>query len=847
MARREVRASWRRLLFFFVCIGVGVAAIVAVRSQIRNVNDGVASQARELITADVQADTSQPWSQQELADINTTSAHYVAARTETEELPTMLRPADASKPGLLVVELKGIQRGFPLYGELTLKDGKRFDFGLLQNNGAVVAPTLLDRLNLNVGEKVSIGKQTFEIRGVIDHEPGGGGGFRLGPRVFVDESAIESTGLAGFGSRVRRRILFKVRDDRMVDRLDSDLKSKLRAEHIHVNSYRDSQENISDALGRAENYMSLIGLIVLVLGGIGISNVTRVFIEQRKKSIAVLKCIGGRSRKIAAVYLSQVLVLALAGSVFGVGLARLALAALSHYFAASLPQNISYSLQPTAIAQGVAIGLLICILFSALPLLRIRKIKPNSLFRDEVAGRRSFDPLRVFTGIVVVAGLVAVCSWQAGSLRVGLYFLSALAITAALLYLAASVLIALVRRVKRAGSFAVRQGINSLYRPGNQTKVIVMAVGLGVFLIIAVWSLQSNLLKQFNLTREGGLPNMFLIGVQKDQSEGISSFIKDSTGKAPLLIPTLRARITAVDGKQIETQDEDRDENRDRRDRQSDARREQRRLGREYVVTYRAGLDTNETVSAGQLWPPAPSSAPEVSLDQSMRGLMGFNLGSSVTFNIQGRDITAKVTSFRKIDLKNARTAFQVLFRPGTLEDAPQMIVVAVNGPDDDTQRTQLQRSLVDKYPNLTVIDVAEVVRVVEKVIDNITLAVSFIGAFVFLSGALILIGSIAMTKFQRVYEIALMKTLGAKRKTMIGMMLSEYGLLGLLAGIIGSGAGIGLSYTIAKRILDIPWHFASNVVTVGIAGTLLMVTIVGAAASFDALTHKPLSILRSE
>ena len=834
MARREIRSSWRRMLFFFVCIGVGVAAIVAVRSLIRNVNDGVASQARELITADVQADTTRPWTKEELSAIDSASAGLVAAKTETLELTTMVRPADQSHQGLTVVELKGVEAGFPLYGEFTLTGGKRFDYSMLENNGIVVAQALLERLNLSVGDSVNVGQMTFQIRGVIDEEPGSGGGFRLGPRVFVAKSAVERSGLMGFGSRVRHRLLFKVRDSK-VSQLASALKAKLNPETVHVDSYRDSEDNISDALTRTENYLSLVGLIVVVLGGIGISNVTRVFVEQRRKSIAVLKCIGGTSRRITAVYLFQIIALAIVGSMFGVGLAKVALASLAKYLAASLPRHISYGLQLTAVAQGTAIGVLICLLFAALPLLRIRRIRPNTLLRDEAGDKKwRLDPLRWATGIVVAAGLVAVCSWQAGSLRVGIYFLAGLTITAAILYVTATLLIAIVRRARNAGSFAMRQGINSLYRPGNQTRVVIMAVGLGVFLIIAVWSLQSNLLKQFDLSRQGNLPNMFLIDIQKDQADGVTQFIRQSTGTEPKLVPTLRARIKAINGRELSFQPRDHS-------------REHQRLGHEYLLTYRAGLDPNETVVEGKLWPATPSSEPEVSLDENMKGLMGIGLGSTIVFDIQGRDVTARVTSFRSIDIKNSRTAFAVLFRPGVLESAPQMLVAAVNGPADDTVRARFQRSLVDKYPNVTVIDVAELVKVIEKVLDNITLAVSFIGAFVFLSGALILIGSIAMTKFQRIYEIALLKTLGAKRRSLIGMMLAEYGLMGLVAGIIGSATGVGLSYAIAKRILEIPWTFASGIGIVGIVGTLLLVTVVGAAASLDALTHRPLSVLRSE
>ncbi|HKV42266.1 MAG TPA: FtsX-like permease family protein, partial [Blastocatellia bacterium] len=375
MARREFRSSWRRLLFFFVSIGIGVAAIVAVRSLIQNVNLGVAGEARELITADAQVSSNRPWTKQELADIDSISRPLIDARTETLEVATMLRPADPANDGLQFVEMKAIGPGFPLYGDFKLANGSRFDYHLLENHGVIVAPSLLDRLKLKVGDSVNIGKSSFQIRGIIGEEPGPGGGFRLGPRVFAAATALDATGLTGFGSRVRRKILFKTKNG-TVAALVKQLRDKLKGDQIDVTSYRESEENISESLTRTENYLSLVGLIILVLGGVGISNVTRVFVEQRKKSIAVLKCLGARSGRITAIYLFQVVTLGLAGSILGVVVAKAALASLSRLLASSLPKSVSYSLRGSAVVQGIGIGILISLLFSALPLLRIRRIKP---------------------------------------------------------------------------------------------------------------------------------------------------------------------------------------------------------------------------------------------------------------------------------------------------------------------------------------------------------------------------------------------------------------------------------------------------------------------------------------
>lgn len=834
MARRELRASWRRLVFFFLSIAIGVGSIVAVRSMLQNANVAIAIEARALLTADVQVDTNRPWSKETLETIDRIAQPMILSRVETIESATMIRPADQTHEGAMMIELKGIEPPFPLYGEFELAGGQPFDYSLIANRGALVSPTLLERLNIKVGDDVRIGDAKFQIRGVVEKEPGGTSGFRLGPRVFIERSAVDSTGLTGFGSRARRRILFSTPADKM-ELLVKQLRAELKTTVVNVRSYKDSQENLSEQFSRAENYSSLTGLIILVLGGIGISNVTRVFVEQKKKSIAVLKCIGGTGRKITAVYIIQTITMGIVGSFLGIVFGKGVLFLIEHLFAERLPQYMTYGLRWGAVAQGLGAGLLISILFSALPLLRIRQIKPNVLLREDAAPERgAFDLFRWATALLVILGLLLLVSWQAGSLRVGLFFLGGLAVAAGALYLAATFLIYLVRRVKHTGPFPVRQAINSLHRPGNQTRVIVMVVGLGVFLVIAIQSLQSNLVSEFNAALGGNLPNMFLIDVQKDQAEGVAELVRQETGVRPTLIPTIRARMIEINGQEIDFDKEE-------------MKRERGRLGHEYVVTYRPNLEANESVIAGSFWNNEPSTEPEISIEESLRGLNGLDVGSSITFDIQGRKITARVTNIRHVDWRNSRTGFMVLFRPGSLENAPQMMIAAINGPEEEAARFRFQRALLDKYSNISVIDVADIIKAVTRIVNNITLAVSFVGIFVLMSGALILIGSLAMTKFQRIYETALLKTLGAKRKTILMILLTEYGLMGLVAGLIGSLAAVGLSYATARYVFDIKWSFTPAINFAGVAATVALVVVVGAISTWDVLSRKPLVTLRAQ
>lgn len=831
-----MRSSWRRLLFFFLCIGMGVGSIVALRSTIQNINRAMAGEARTLLTADVQIDSTREWKPETRAIIERVAvAPRVLARTETIESNTMARPADEAREGALMVELKGIESPYPLYGEFKLMDGRAFEHALLANGGAVVASLLLERLQLVVGDKIKIGESTFEIRGAFEREPGGGSGFRLGPRVFIERGAIEATGLVGFGSRARRRLLLKTQEGALEAVVQS-LRQELKGQLVNVNSYRDSQENLSEQFARTENYLSLTGLIVLVLGGVGVSSVTRVFIEQKKRTIAVLKCIGGTGRRIISAYLAQVIALGLMGSLLGILLAKGALILVKNYLAETLPPNMTFELSLGAVAQGLALGLLISILFAALPLLRIRHIKPNMLLREDESDERArrFDWTRWTTAVLMTLGLLLVASWQAGSLRVGLFFLAGLIVTAAALYVTAVILTRMVSRVRHLRSFALRQAVNSLYRPGNQTRVIIMAVGLGVFVVMAIQSLQANLLQEIDITRRTNLPNMFLLDIQTDQKKGVEDLIEQATGTRPELIPTVRARISAINGVEVDLE-------------QREMRQQRGRLGREYVVTYRPHLEANETIVAGAFWDSAPSAEAEVSIEEGMRGLSGLDVGSSITFDILGRKIPARVTSIRRVDWRNSRTGFMVLFRPGVLESAPQMLIAPINGPEQEPERSRFQRALLDRYPNISVIDVAEVVSTLSRILNNVTLAVSFLGGFVLLCGVLILVGAVSMTKFQRIYEFAVLKTLGSKRKILLVILFVEYGLLGLVAGLVGALASVALSYAVTRFVFEIPWELSPLIMLAGILITVALVMLVGVVSSANVLARKPLQILRAQ
>jgi len=836
MAARETRASWRRLLFFFVCIAVGVAAIVALRSVIQSVREVLGGEARNLIAADVLIATSRDWTPEARQTIDKRLGEAGAvARTETIETPTMVRPADASTK---MAELRAIEPAFPLYGAIELQGGQAYSHSLVANHGVLVRPELLTALNVKVGDQIVIGRATFTIRGVVSREPGRGmGEFGLGPRVIVDAADLPSTGLLSFGSRARRAILVKLGEDRS-EPLVRTLREDFKEEFINARSYRSTEDQIGRDFDRAENYLSLVGLIIVILGGIAVSSVTRVFILQKIRSIAVLKCLGARSQQIINIYILQVILLGLAGSLLGVGIARAAIAAIPLALgkSSSLLAQAHYGVSWSAALQGIGIGVLVSVLFSVVPLLHVRFIKPSLLLRDEKVRRRP-DWLGMAVMVGVSTALVALTAWQAASIRAGLVVCGGFAALAIVLLLAGRALIALVSPLANARSFPLRHAVLHLSRPGNQTRVILLAVGLGSFFIVGIRSLQASLLEEFSIQTSANSPDMFLLDIQRGQADAVRAFLGDSTHGAGefQLIPVLRARVVGVAGRETNLNGVE------------DVRERGASLGREFTLTYRDHLESNERVVEGRFWN-APSAEPEVSVEREIARRARLHVGDTITFNILGMTVSPKITSIRSVEWRESRNGgFVFVFRPGPLDTAPQTFVSPLKGPGAADARGRFQHDLVERFPNVSVIDFREILETLRDVMSKVTLAITVVGGLVLFSGGLILIGAVAMTKFQRVYEAAVFKTLGANTRAIARMLLYEYGVLGSLAGLIGSAGAVVLTWSVSRYALDIPWRIFPGEHAAGLVLTAALVAAIGVLSSLDVLRNKPLATLRAE
>lgn len=851
MIGREFRSSWRRLLFFFVCIAVGVGAIVALRSVIQSVRQTFAGEARALITADAIVSSNRPFTPELRTTIDDRLTASGAEAVESVEMATMVRAAEHEGGLTRMVELKGVEAGFPYFGRLALAGGQPYTHAMIERFGALIRPELQAQLGVHVGDGLLIGTKRFEIRGIIETEPGRRlGAFSLGPRVFVSLADLQETGLLGFGSRATYQLLVKV-PDAALDPLVASLRRDLVNRFVRVRSYKATEDDIGENFARAEDYLSLVGLVIVILGGIGVSSVTRVFVQQKIKSIAILKCVGARSAQLLVVYLAQVVVLGLAGSLLGVALAAGAIAAIPATLAAAATPGVTvhYGLTMPAVAQGMGIGLLVSVLFALVPLLDVRKVKPSRLLRDETSADR---PDLVQLGAIggVGAALVALTVWQAGSWRIGLIVTVGFAATALVLHLAGVLLIRVIRPLARARSFALRHAVLQLSRPGSQVRIVLLAVGLGSFFIVGIRSLQENLIADFAVDLSPEAPDMFLLDIQSDQAQAVRRVVtahQDEGAPPPRLLPVLRARIVAVQGREVQL-----DSYEDVRGRGS--------LAREYTVTYRDALESNERLVAGAFWdgatsgsgsgPIASGTAPEaeVSIEESIRDRFRIQVGDTMRFDVLGRPLDALVTSVRHVEWSDSRAGgFMFVFRPGAFDRVPHGSIAFFRGPADPAARGRLQADLVNVAPNVSVIDGREILQTIRTVVDNVTLAVTVVGSLVVLSGLLILVGAVAMTKFRRIYEAAIFKTLGATRRVITTVLLLEYGLLGALAGLIGSLGAVGLTWGISRFALGIPFRLLPWLSVTGVVATALLVAVVGIAASWDVLQRKPLATLRAE
>ena len=832
---RELRSSWRRLAFFTICLSLGVGSIVVLRSTIQSVNAFTANESRAINAGDIVVRASTKASPVVAPIVERfAAAGRVSQQSEFVELPTMIGDRNATMSKL--IELKAVDDGYPIYGRLTLTDGMVYSPSLLADRGILIGPTLAAQLDVAVGDVVKVGETTFTIRGLIEREPDSGiANFNVGSRALIAKADLAATKLLDRPVRARSVTMLRVPESEYATAI-ADLKKEFDSKQITVRGYTDTEASISSMLSTSADFLSLVGLAILVLGGVGIWSVTRVYIAERWKSIAVLKCLGCTNRVAVFAYTLQMLIVGVTGALVGVVIAGVTLGVVRSLLADGPLGAISLGLTWSAVGQGVAVGVLVALLFSLTPLLGVSDIRPNLVLRAADPRRASrWNLSRILSAAVVIGGLLAVASWQGGSLKIGGLFLAGLLVAGGASALSGSLLVRAVRAVGRIPIFSLRHAALGVNRPGNQTRAILVAIGLGVFFLVGVNGVERTIRRALDQRQYDDLPDMYLMDVQKDQVDGVTELLRRETGSEPILVGTVRARVAEIDGVPFEPE-------------QLADPRDRGRLGREFTVATRAELDTKvETVASGTWWPAEPSADPEVSIEEGLARDFNLTVGRTMAFDVQGKKITMRIANIRTVDWQNARLGFMFVVRPGGLDSVHVVANGAVRGPTDAAERGRLARRLSDQYSNVSVIDARDIIANVSKVLSSITLAISVVGSIVLAAGLMILAGSVAMARYVREYEIAVMKTLGARTRTLLGVLVAEHAILGSLAGAVGSILGLVLAWSACKWIFKMPWTLEATPVLIAIGLAMTLTTLVGLASSADLLLLRPLAVLRRE
>ncbi len=839
MAWRETRGATRHFTVFFGCVALGVAALISVGTFAANLDRTLTREARTLTGGDVELRSAQPLDAAAGAALGEL-VRRGAATTTVREMVAMVRAPE--RGATLPVELKAVEPAYPLYGHVETTPAQPLGALLADRGdtgGALVEPRLLERLGIAVGDPLMMGSARFTVTGVLVREPDRSAGLvTLGPRVLIAARALERTELLQIGSRVRYRTLARLPAEVTARVAAADLSRAIGDPTVRVAAFDESQPGLRKFFSQLATYLGLVGLASLLVGGVGIASSVNTFLRRQLATIAILKCLGASSRVLLATYLIQTLTLALLGSLAGAALGLAAQPLLVRALAPFAPFALEVRWDIGTLGRGLSLGLLAALLCALWPLLAVRAVPPSLILRRDVDASAWRASRPWLAALPILAGLTALAIWQAGSLRLGGIFAGAALAALVLLFGLSRAVVKLARRMPRARGLAWRQGLAGLDRPGGHTVRVVVAVGLGVMLLVAIALLEANLGRQLAYEQKREAPSFFFIDVQPDQREPFSRLVGVVSGVAPTVTPVVRARLAAIDGKPVTRELIDR--------RKREVAEKSWYLTREYMLTWAGTAPPANALTRGRWWTADEASArPRVSVDDEAAKYFGVGVGGTLTFDVQGVLVEAEVMNLRKIDWQSLSANFFMILSPGALNGAPTIYLATARVPAD--VETRLQDSVVAAFPNVTAIPLRSVLERVSEVLAQISFAVRFMALFSIAAGLVVMAGALAATRYQRLYESVILKTLGATRWAIARAFAVEYACLGAAAGLGGTVLAAILAWVVLRFVLDTPWSLEPETLLLGVVLTTLVSLTVGFLATVRLLGRKPLSVLRQE
>lgn len=830
MAWRDGKASGKRLFLFMGSIILGIAAVVSIQSFSQNLKENIGGQSKALMGADFLIDSNEP-ANERVQQIMDSLGGAGAKEVKFASMAAFVKNGETK-----LVQVRGVEGNFPFYGELETEPASAAaDYQ--EKGGALVDATAMIQFDVRVGDSVKLGNITFPIVGSLITAPGSTGiGTSVAPPIIVPFEYMEPSGLLQKGSRLEYAYYFKS-PEADLEQLDKKVDPLLDKQNADL----DTHTSTSDRLGRRYNnvgrFLNLVAFIALLLGCVGIASSVHIYIKEKLRAVAVLKCLGATRKQTFLIYLIQIAGMGLLGGFIGTVIGLLLQQTFPMILQEFLPFEVEISTSYSAIAVGLILGVLMSVLFALSPLLNTWFVSPLQVLRvqDNIGTKSRKAQVWVVLAIVLFVFLFAL--WLLENLKYAVGFVVGILVTFSIL---AGVSILFMRLVKKyfpkSWSFTSRQSLLNLFRPNNQTAVLILAIGIGTFLISTLYFTKDFLLAKAVVESNEKSPNIIMFDVQTGQKQDIINTVAPKG--LPILdnIPIVTMRIERI---------KDRSVNEIRLDTTTNINKWI--LNHEFRVTYRDSLISSEKLVSGAFVEKMPQNGPvPISLADNVARDAQVVVGDTLLFNVQGMLMETVVGSIREVDWGRMQLNFSIVFPTGILENAPQFHVLTTNAPDKSAS-AKLQRELVKKFPNVSILDLRQVITLIESILDKISWVISFMAFFSILTGIIVLIGSVRNSKYQRIRESVLLRTIGAKSNQILKITALEY----LYLGILGSGIGVLLSLLgsqlLAYFIFETPFIPSWIPFLIVLPGITLLVLTIGLSNNISVLKSPPLQVLRKE
>jgi putative ABC transport system permease protein len=832
MAWRDSRRNRSRLFLFVSSIILGIAALVAMFSLGDNVRNDIDKQAKTLVGADLVIESNKKVN----ARIRPLLDSLGDQRSEERMFASMIY--FTKNGGTRLVQVRALEGDYPYYGSLETSPANAAGT-FRKKQEALVDKTLMLQFNAQPGDSIQIGDVKFAIAGTLTKAPGRTGiSTTVAPPVYIPLQYLQQTGLVQRGSRIAYNFYYKFNPGTDIEQLISDIEPRLEKEGLRYDTVEERKQNTGRAFNDFNQFLTLISFIALLLGCIGVASAIHIYIREKIASIAILRCLGVNSTQAFLIYLIQIVGIGLIGSIMGAALGILIQQQLPLVLQDFLPVDVSTPVSWKAVGQGIASGVVISLLFAMLPLVSVRNISPLYTLRLSVESFRLRDPLKWLLYLVILVFIAGFTWWQIHSWQQAIVF--TLGILVAFLLLAGMALLLrwMVRRFfPSSWNYLWRQGFANLYRPNNQTLILIVTIGLGATFIGTLYFIQNLLIDRVTLSGSGGQPNMVLFDIQNSQKDSVAALTKQYHLPVMQQVPIVTMRVEEIN-KQTASQA--------KQDSVSGIRSEA--FEWEFRVTYRDSLTDSEKLTAGKLYGPvkSPDDVIYISMEDRYAKRIKVNVGDRIVFNVQGTLISTVVGSLREVDWQRVQTNFRVVFPSGVLEEAPQFHVLVTRVPSPEVS-ARFQQAMVHEFPNVSVIDLGLILSVLDEVLDKIGFVIRFMAGFSIITGLVVLIASVLISKYQRMQESVLLRTLGASRKQILIITALEYFFLGALAAATGIVLSLAGSWALAKYSFNAPFTPQWQPVVILFLSISFLTVIIGLFNSRSVLNKPPLEVLRKE